>query len=360
MTEVCVLNNFSIMSLLIEILKASYGDAFILHCQDQGKEGTVVVDGGPKTTSLQITRRLRTLGHIDLMVLSHFDHDHIDGLYRYVDSRISDRPFPVDEIWCNCGHSIVAPSTDTRVSYSEANNFASVLKRIEGLKWTENIHEGKERNLNFCSIHVVSPTKDDLKRNKDEYEKVVNKRIESQTVKVSQNRIVANLQIPFEELALRETPKVATNKDLINKSSIAFILECDGKKILMSGDARADNIVNYLKRQGYSSQNPLCLDCMKVSHHGSRNNISVELLDLISCEKFIISTDGGYGKSYHPDRETIAKLLCHPCRNLAVKRHLYFNYPLSKIQSRVGDLIHKDEITKYNIEIHDNVNSLEL
>lgn len=179
-------------------------------------------------------------------------------------------------------------------------------------------------------------------------------------MKVSQNRIVANLQIPFEELALRETPKVATNKDLINKSSIAFILECDGKKILMSGDARADNIVNYLKHQGYSSQNPLCLDCMKVSHHGSRNNISVELLDLISCEKFIISTDGGYGKSYHPDRETIAKLLCHPCRNLAVKRHLYFNYPLSKIQNRVGDLIHKDEITKYNIEIHDNVNSLEL
>lgn len=164
------------------------------------------------------------------MVLSHFDHDHIDGLYRYVDSRISDRPFPVDEIWCNCGHSIVAPSTNTRVSYSEANNFASVLKRIEGLKWTENIHEGKERNLNFCSIHVVSPTKDDLKRNKDEYENVVNKRIESQTVKVSQNRIVANQQIPFEELALRETPKVATNKDLINKSSIAFILECDGKR----------------------------------------------------------------------------------------------------------------------------------
>lgn len=360
MAGVCVLNLFLIMSLLVEILKASYGDAFILHCQSHGKVGTVVVDGGPKATSLQITRRLRTLGHIDLMVLSHFDHDHIDGLYRYVDSRISDRPFPVDVIWCNCGHSIVAPSTDTRVSYSEANNFASVLKRIEGLKWTENILEGLEQDLHFCSIHVVSPSKDELRRNLNEYENVVNKRMESHGVKVSQNRFVANQQIPLEKLALRETPKVATNKDLINKSSIAFILECDGKKILMLGDARAENIVIYLKSQGYSSQNPLSIDCMKVSHHGSRNNISVELLDMISCEKFIISTDGGYGNSYHPDRETIAKLLCHSCRNLAVKRHLYFNYPLSKIQNRVGDLIHKDEITKYNIEIHDNVNSLEL
>lgn len=37
-----------------------------------------------------------------------------------------------------------------------------------------------------------------------------------------------------------------------------------------------------------------------------------------------------------------------------------FQLSLSKIQNRVGDLIHKDEITKYNIEIHDNVNSLEL
>lgn len=38
---------------------------------------------------------------------------------------------------------------------------------------------------------------------------------------------------------------------------------------------------------------------MKVSHHGSRNNISVELLDMIKCDKFIISTDGGTGNSYH-------------------------------------------------------------
>lgn len=68
--------DYLIMPLLIEILKASYGDAFILRCQEHGKEGTVVVDGGPKTTSLQVVRKLRSLGHIELMVLSHFDHDH--------------------------------------------------------------------------------------------------------------------------------------------------------------------------------------------------------------------------------------------------------------------------------------------
>ena len=68
---------------------------FILYCEDNERKGTVVVDGGPKSTSLQIVRKLRSIGCIDLMILSHFDHDHIAGLYRYICTCISDDPFPV-------------------------------------------------------------------------------------------------------------------------------------------------------------------------------------------------------------------------------------------------------------------------
>lgn len=348
------------MSLFVEILKASYGDAFILHCDDHGLNGTVVVDGGPKTTSLQIVRKLSSLGHIDLMVLSHFDHDHIAGLYRFVSSHVSDEPFPVSKIWCNCAYHMLAPSNDTRVSYSEAYDFASVLQNIKGVEWNENIMEKLMFDYGFCRIHVVSPTEEELKRNLNKYEQVVDKCSDEQCVRVSQNRNILKLQLSLADLVLKETPKVSANMDLINKTSIAFVLECDGKSILMMGDARAENIVAYLKSKGYSSKNPLKLDCMKVSHHGSRNNINVELLDMISCENFIISTDGGYGNSYHPDRETIAKLLCHPCRNYEIKRHLYFNYPLETIKERVGEFIQKDELSTYNFEIHDDVTSLEL
>lgn len=348
------------MSLFIELLKASYGDAFILHCDDHGHKGIVVVDGGPITTSLQVVRKLRSLGHIDLMVLSHFDHDHIAGLHRFINSHVSDDKFPVSEIWCNCAHKMIAPSTDTKVSYSEAYDFASVLQNIKGVEWKGNIFEGLMQDYGFCRIHVVSPTKEELERNLNEYGKVIAQCNDDQRVRVSLTRKIAKQQLLLEDLALKETPKVSANTDLINKASIAFVLECDGKLILMMGDARAENIVAYLKSKGYSSKNPLRLDCMKVSHHGSRNNINVELLDMISCEKFIISTDGGYGNSCHPDRETIAKLLCHPCRNFEVKRHFYFNYPLETIKERVGDFIHNEELSKYNFEIHDNVTSLEL
>lgn len=348
------------MSLIVEILKASYGDAFIIHCDVPGHKGTIVVDGGPKTTSLQVVSKLRSLESIDLMVLSHFDHDHIAGLYRFISHHISDIPFPVSEIWCNCAHHLIAPSTDTKVSYSEAYDFASVLQKGKGLKWKENITEGLVRDFDFCRIHVLSPTKDGLERNLNEYEDVVNKCNDTQSVRVSQNRKIVSQQLSLTDLALKETPKTSINRDLINKASIAFVLECDGKSILMMGDARAGNIVEYLKSKGYSSKNPLNVDCVKVSHHGSRNNINVDLLDMISCDKFIISTDGGYGNSYHPDRETIAKLVCHPARNCEVKRHLYFNYPLGKIMERVGEFIHKDEPAKYNFVVHDNVSSLEL
>ena len=33
----------------IKFLPAMYGDAFIIHCQKDGEEGVVVVDGGPSS-----------------------------------------------------------------------------------------------------------------------------------------------------------------------------------------------------------------------------------------------------------------------------------------------------------------------
>lgn len=348
------------MSLSVKILKASFGDAYILHCEHNGKNGIIVIDGGPKITSLQVTRELSMLGHIDLMVLTHFDHDHIAGLQRFVDSHITAEHFPVDEIWCNCAHYIKGISTSTRVSYSEAYNFAEGLSKVEGLIWKEDIVEGRVCDYGFCRIYVISPTVDDLRLNKNVYEEVIRNKKAVLPVKISQSRRIVDQNVPLKQLAANKTPSVSNSEDLINKTSIAMIVVCGDKSILMLGDARTENIVSHLKTKGYSPENPLKVDCVKVSHHGSRNNISIDLLDMINCEKYIISTDGGYGNSYHPDRETIAKLLCHPNRNCDVKRHIYFNYPLSTIMERVGEFIHKDEPSMYNIEIHDNVNSLEL
>ncbi|NOE49279.1 hypothetical protein GU273_06865, partial [Vibrio cholerae] len=96
-----------------------------------------------------------------------------------------------------------------------------------------------------------------------------------------------------------------TDKSVTNGSSIAFIIEHNDCKLLFLGDAHEDNIYDELlalKSAGYN----LSFDAVKLSHHGSNNNISTRLLKLISSKCYLISTNGRHS---HPDLGTIAKIL---------------------------------------------------
>ena len=105
---------------------------------------------------------------------------------------------------------------------------------------------------------------------------------------------------------------------------------------------------------------PESVNHVKVAHHGSRNNISNELLDIIDCDNFIFSTNGGIANANHPDREAIANILCHPQRNRNKKIHLYFNYLLNDIIESGAQFLNTetDNQEKYNFEIHESTQSL--
>jgi len=81
-------------------------------------------------------------------------------------------------------------------------------------------------------------------------------------------------------------------------------------------------------------------------------------LDIIQCDKFIISTNGGNGSSNHPDRTTIAHILCHTKRNMDTKVHLYFNYKLELIETNGIPFLNEGECEKWNFEVHDNIKEL--
>jgi hypothetical protein len=51
----------------------------------------------------------------------------------------------------------------------------------------------------------------------------------------------------------------------------------------------------------------LQIDAMKVSHHGSSRNISREVLDLVSCPPYLLSTNGSI--HHHPDTTAMARLI---------------------------------------------------
>ena len=93
-----------------------------------------------------------------------------------------------------------------------------------------------------------------------------------------------------------------------NGSSIAFIAEFEGKRCLFAGDAHPSVLETSVRRlldeRGESS---LHLDAFKLSHHGSKGNLSPDLLELLACERYLVSTNGSYFD--HPDEEAIARIV---------------------------------------------------
>lgn len=110
-----------------------------------------------------------------------------------------------------------------------------------------------------------------------------------------------------------------------NASSISIIICYNGKKLLFAGDAWGSDLSKALKEWSEKNNKDLYFDVVKMPHHGSNRNC----LDLLNTEGFdgkifLISTDGnGYG---HPGKETLAKIVSRPSRDTRV---LVFNYPHS-------------------------------
>ena len=74
----------------------------------------------------------------------------------------------------------------------------------------------------------------------------------------------------------------------------------------------------------------LKVDLYKVSHHGSQNNVSSELVQLLDCPRYLVSTNGDH--FYHPDRQAIARILKYG----GERKTIYFNYN-SRLNEVWGD-----------------------
>lgn len=336
------------MAVTLRFLQAEHGDAFIIEIGEGSDKHFVVVDGGPSSKYCidAVLDELNKLPSIDLMVLTHFDDDHIAGLLEYV--KLHKDCFPVNCIWANCSKEIVV-NNSSAISYKQADSLDKLLNKIGEKKSfvkEDNINNTLPMiDLGYCNIQVLSPTPEALNVNIESYKKKV--------TTIASTRVDVDSRKPLEELAANKTYPKNDGDDIINRSSIAFTLETEGKILLMMGDADPWIVHDKLKELGFSEDEPLKVNLMKISHHGSRNNTCNELLDLLNCHNYIISTNGGYGNSYHPDRETIAKLLCHAKRDINQTVNLFFNYDQKNIEQRTGLLLSEEEKKKFNCKVID-------
>lgn len=350
---------------VLTFLPALHGDAFIIHCYKGDNEGYIIVDGGPYRNPIlnPFINEVENISHIDLMIMTHQDDDHLVGIKNYIERHKDDKMFPVDRLWVNSARFVDMPE-DQNLSAVKANSMADTLRKMgdaNKIRWTEVVTAGFDTSdITFADIEVIAPSAKTLGLFFDSYEALLlQKGLEpamdlSAFKRIKEDRNIG-LQTLSERKKLAPDPKKYAN--LTNMASIAFIIRCDGLSALMLGDSFPDEIETYLREKGYSEENKLVVDFVKVSHHGSRNNISNSLLDIIDCVNYLIPTNGGVKSSYHPDRETLANILCHVGRDRSIPVHFFFNYSLARIESRVGKLFN-DEDHIFNYIIHDNNNDL--
>lgn len=235
----------------------------------------------------------------------------------------------IGEVWFNSGRLIAEifklPLNDdldrkfkvfktAKTSISEAVDFEKYL--IDNKIWERKlIRRGMTFSELGVKIEILTPGKKELKRLLKKYkEKIGDEGYTSGHKK--------DWSDSFKSLIEKETPKETYSRQenrVANCSSITFILTIHEKKFLFLADGNAIQIANALKEKGYNNQNPIPVEFMKVSHHGSRNNTCKKLLEVIETDNYLISTDSSnYG---HPDKLSLARIL-----NNNPNAVFYFNY----------------------------------
>lgn len=351
----------------LHTLQALHGDAFLIEVLEGEKSIKIIVDGGPEDTAGEISKYFESFDKIDLLVLTHYDEDHIGGILEYI-YKCDINNMPIKHLYVNCAESIDFENEDTIsvAGYKNAHKLAGYLRIIasknKDFLWKEDIIQGMPvLKLDDVYINILSPdacTLNKLKGNLNDYVEhygITDETNNETNDRISKVRVMNDAHKSLTELAASDNPR---NVNLMNRSSIAFLMTVDNKNIIMGGDAAADTIADGIERLGYSPENPLHVNLFKMSHHGSQNNISFRLLELMQCKQFLFSTNGGSGSSFHPDRKTIAIVLQKARKSESEKVKLFFNYPLTTIEQRTGQLLKKKE--KEQCDIQDNIQIIEI
>jgi hypothetical protein len=303
--------------LQLEMLPAREGDCLILTYGDPDTPRRVLIDGGRtatyntdlKTTLDQIPEAQRTF---ELVVVTHVDRDHIEGILAML--KDTNRPIQFRDLWFN-GYDHLFGRTESFGPYQ--GELLTTEIRNQQLPWNLEF-EGRSIETRAganpielkggLQLTILSPTREKLEALIPKWEKECTEAGLMPKSKAERSDPPDGVE-SFGSFKMEKAAEEPFEKDpsIPNGSSIALLAEYEGKRILLAGDAHADLIIESLHPLAQAAGGRLPLDAFKVSHHGSARNTSRELLELVSCDKYLISTNGSHHG--HPDKSALARIV---------------------------------------------------
>jgi hypothetical protein len=309
--------------LRIRFLPARFGDAIWIEYGDENVPHRVLIDGGTRGTRHDLRPLLQDLpspdgGRMELLVITHFDRDHIEGVLGLLEDPTL--PLDIGDVWFNgWGHLPENPPVEGFGAVQGERLTKAILER--GLPWNR-AFGGKavatapgaplpSRSLpGGLELTLLSPAPEALLRLKPVWEREVRAANLDPGFGLEPNDDAPEgpegfgaVDLPDVE-ALADTP-FEDDRSEANASSIAFLASWEGRRVLFAADAPAGTVLEALDR--ISPHERLALDLFKISHHGSRSTTSRPLIEKVDCPRYVFSTNGSIFR--HPHGEAVARVI---------------------------------------------------
>ncbi|MBP2315328.1 ComEC/Rec2 family competence protein [Azospirillum soli] len=321
----------------LEALQAKHGDCLLLLAGEGGDPGTMVlIDGGPADTWAEVLKP--RLGkpkpgeaiRLPLVVVSHIDDDHIAGILDLTDAMESDlgkRPpkYRIDRLWHNAIDELIGlapPSGGTAgvlasigasstpdhesarervlASFRQGERLRAAARKLgipvnEGDGMSEPVEPilaGAETTVGGVDLQVLAPSRKRLETLREKWRKDLDKRKSKGTPGAESEAATA----------------AYSDQSPYNLSSIVVLARKDGKTMLLTGDARGDDVLEGLRSANLlDEKDTIHVDLLKLPHHGSRNTVAVGFFRQVTADHYVVS--GDRGKFPNPHRETLEMLL---------------------------------------------------
>lgn len=252
----------------INLLPVEQGDCVHLRFYSEDGWHNIIVDSGPAGTAgvfRKLLEKIKKQGEtIDLLCFSHIDDDHIKGAECVLGDPRYDTSI-IKKIWLNLPEHIAAQK-DVMGKYRPATVRCALdlwtAINTHKIPCDTCIQAGKKVQIGDRKIEVVLP------------------------YQVRQEEYWEKWEKDAKEKGIYE-PKSVPKMDHreYNGVSIALLCTSETGSILLTGDAFAEDLAQVGKEH---AENKLIL--AKLPHHGSSGNITMEMLEALKCNTFLIST----------------------------------------------------------------------
>ncbi len=313
----------------IDMLPAHEGDCLWIEYGDDHSRHRILIDGGRGRVGFDACQeRLRNAEEqreFELVISTHVDADHIEGLLRIVEDDNSLLTF--QDFWFNGFQHLTRPAPGGGPGFGplggvQGETLTTALQDKQ-LPWNRAFGGGAVvvpdagplpsiQLPGGMTITLLSPTWEKLEKMRPVWEREVRA-----AGLIPGGPVEAAPALPVAEPALGP-PTVEEVEDLAasefdpdrseaNGTSIMIVAEFAGKRALLTGDGHMQVLGPALDAYVGNDDTRRKFDVFKISHHGSKGTVSGEVLQQLDCQRYLISTNGSRHK--HPNREAIARIL---------------------------------------------------